>query len=184
MDNVIIYTLTPVCWMLSSSFTFYFSFAFFMMFNKSNLKNCEVWSAYFVHIFPHFYMYFTSSLADVHTPTRARTSWPLTVAGLSIMISPVKCDPAAWSCIQQSAMATGSFKSALTNGQGWQWISRLEGCLSYHSTSRHYYSHWVCLQAAIPAQSSSHLLILYSSSVSLFLLFLITCNSKPESKMF
>lgn len=47
------------------------------------------------HIFPHICMYFTSSLADVQTPTHGRTSWPLTAAGLSIMISPVKCEPAA-----------------------------------------------------------------------------------------
>ncbi len=136
-----------------------------------------------MHIFSHFYIYFTSSLSDVRTPTHARTSWPLTVAGLSIRISPVKCDPAAWSCIQQSALATGSFKSALTNGQGWQWISRLGGCLTYHSTSRHYYSHWVCLQAPVLSQTSPHSLILYSYSVSLFLFLLIACNSKPKSKM-
>lgn len=50
------------------------------------------------------------------------------------MISPVKWDPAGRSCTQQSAMATGSFASALTNGQGWQWISRLGGLsdLSLH----------------------------------------------------
>lgn len=118
---------------------------------------------------------------QMYIPTRGRTSWPLTVAGLSIMISPVKCDPAAWSCTQQSAMATGSFKSALTNGPGWQWISRLQGCLTYHSTNRHYYSHWVCLWAPVLSQSS-HSLILYYC-VSLFRFLLITCNSKLKSKM-
>lgn len=80
-------------------------------------------------------------------------------------------------------MATGSFKSALTNGQGWQWIRRLGACLTYHSTNRHYYSHWVCLQAAVVSQSSSHLLMLYSSySVSQFLFLLIACKFQSEVK--
>ena len=102
---------------------------------KNQLTLCEFreYLSTFLHEFP--------IIPPPHTHTHTQQNRPLTVAGLSITISPVQCDPAAWSGTQRRAPATGSFKSALTNGQGWQWLSRLEGCLSYHSTSRHYYSH-------------------------------------------
>lgn len=54
---------------------------------------------YSEHIFSHTQHILHTSL-QMYTPRLARTSGPLTVAGLAIMIPPVKCDPAAWSCIE------------------------------------------------------------------------------------
>lgn len=59
----------------------------------------------------------------------------------------------------------------------------LGGCLTYHSTSRHYYSHWVCLHAPVLTQSSSNSLMLNSYSVSLFFFPLISGNFKPNTNM-
>lgn len=54
---------------------------------------------YSEHIFSHTQHVLRTPL-QMYTPRHARTSGPLTVAGLAIMIPPVKCDPAAWSCIE------------------------------------------------------------------------------------
>lgn len=70
----------------------------------------------------------------MQTHPHTRTSWPLNVAGLSVMIPPVKCDRAARSCIS-TAVAGGSFQSLLTNGVSGG--SADLGCLTYRSTSRY-----------------------------------------------
>lgn len=171
----IIHTLMSVYWMLSSTNRHTPALLIF------KLKTCSLQSLYTVYSM-HVYSYFTSSLSDIHTPTpthTCRTSWPVTVAGLSIMIPPVKCDPAAWSRIecngrwdfevisrwQMANAGSGSAElgavwlitpPADTNTATGS-VCRLPCSLSFHQTCSH------CLP-------------------SLFLFCLITCNSWLKSK--
>lgn len=92
LRNVTCHTYLDVC--LLNAFIYKQTHTLFAYFQTKNLYITVY--IYSVQV----YMYFTSSLADIHTltpPHTCRTSWPVTVAGLSIMIPPVKCDPAAWS---------------------------------------------------------------------------------------
>lgn len=169
-DNVICmkYTLIYVCQVLSSTHT---QTCLFLM--SQNLLH----TVHFLHIFDIFHSRCT------HTHTRQDQ---LVINCGRTVHNDFTCQ--AWSCCCVAAYSTaqwppGVSSQALTNGQGWQWISRLGG-LSDLSLHQQTLLQPLGLSTGCCALSVffqlAHTVLYYS--VSLFLFLLIACNFQPKSK--
>lgn len=157
----IIHTLMSVYWMLSSTNRHTPALLIF------KLKTCSLQSLYVLYACLHLLYIFPFRYTHTHSHTHMQNQLASNCS--RTVYNDSTCQ--VWSCRVkphrvQWPLGFWSHLS-LTNGQRWQWISRVGGCLTYHSTSRHEHSHWVCLQAALLSQFSSNLLTLSSFSVSL-----------------
>lgn len=144
----------------------------------SRLLHCHLFICFFC-------MHSTSSPAHT-TPTHDGSSWPLTAAGLSIMISPVKCDPAATEPRTAVCCGHGEFQVSSDKWPRLAVDQETRG-LSDLSLQQQTLLQPLGLSAGCCALSLSvpplTQLIRYSHSVSPLLFPLITVTSKPESKM-